>query len=161
LPVRPWQPRTAIAAFGESRGADRGNPRNSAEAFDWSHNPGHHATDIKRFMTIGKSMARVCFILQVAGDKVDEYRNRHRTVWPEMRQALTEAGWRNYSLFLRPDGLLVGYLECDDFDDARAAMARTEVNAHWQAEMADFFVDPGNTTADEGMQPLEEVFHLP
>lgn len=106
-------------------------------------------------------MPRVCFVLQIDPARVDEYRERHRAVWPEMRQALADAGWRNYSLFLRPDGLLVGYLECDDFDAARAAMAGTEVNARWQAEMAPFFVDLGDDRPDEGMRPLDEIFHLP
>ena len=45
-------------------------------------------------------MERVCFLLQVRPDRLDEYRARHREVWPEMLDALREAGWRNYSLFL-------------------------------------------------------------
>ncbi len=32
----------------------------------------------------------------------------HVRVWPEMLEPLRQSGWRNYSLFLRPDGLLVG-----------------------------------------------------
>jgi L-rhamnose mutarotase len=101
---------------------------------------------------------RVCFTLRVRADRLDDYRARHREVWPEMRAALSEAGWHNYSLFLAEDGLLIGYLECDDFDAALAEMARTEVNARWQAEMAEFFV--GDGYADERMRPLDEVFHL-
>ena len=50
-----------------------------------------------------------------------------------------QAGWRNYSLFLADDGTLIGYLECEDFAAAQAAMAATEVNARWQQEMAEFF----------------------
>ncbi|PRY01694.1 L-rhamnose mutarotase [Allonocardiopsis opalescens] len=100
----------------------------------------------------------MCFLLQVRPDRLAEYRDRHERVWPEMRAALREAGWRNYSLFLRDDGLLVGYLETEDFAAAQAAMAATEVNARWQAEMAEFFVHGGR--ADEAMVPLDEVFHL-
>ena len=74
------------------------------------------------------SRQRVCFVLQVCPDRQDEYRQRHGEVWPEMQDALRNAGWRNYSLFLREDGLLVGHLECDDFDAAQQAMAATEVN---------------------------------
>ena len=103
---------------------------------------------------------RVCFTLRVRPDRLDSYRARHREVWPEMRAALSEAGWRNYSLYLAQDGLLIGYLECDDFDAALAEMARTEVNARWQTEMAEFFVDLGDAKADEAMRPLDEVFHL-
>ncbi|HWJ09174.1 MAG TPA: L-rhamnose mutarotase, partial [Nocardioides sp.] len=84
-------------------------------------------------------MPRYCFSLQVRPDRMEEYAARHRTVWPEMLAALEETGWRNYSLFLREDGLLIGYVEADDLVAAQSAMAATEVNARWQAEMAPYF----------------------
>ena len=102
---------------------------------------------------------RVCFLLKVRPERLAEYRERHREVWPEMLDALRATGWRNYSLFLREDGLLVGYLETGDFDAALAGMAATEVNARWQAEMAPFF-EHLDGRPDEGMRPLTEVFHL-
>ncbi|HEX2316761.1 MAG TPA: L-rhamnose mutarotase [Thermomonospora sp.] len=104
-------------------------------------------------------MRRVCFLLKVRPDRLEEYRERHARVWPDMLAALRDTGWRNYSLFLRDDGLLVGYLETDDFQAALDGMARTEVNARWQAEMAPFFEDLDGRP-DEGMTPLTEVFHL-
>ena len=103
-------------------------------------------------------MQRICFTLQIDPHRLGEYRARHSEVWPEMRDALREAGWRNYSLFLREDGTLVGYLETDDFDAAVAAMDAKEINARWQAEMAPFFAEVDR--ADLAMRPLEEVFHL-
>jgi L-rhamnose mutarotase len=103
---------------------------------------------------------RVCFLLRVRADRLDEYKVRHRSVWPEMRAALAETGWGNYSLFLRDDGLLVGYLETDDFARAQAAMEATGVNARWQAEMAEFFELPSGERPDTGFQRLEEIFHL-
>jgi L-rhamnose mutarotase len=104
-------------------------------------------------------MKRVCFVLQVKPSRLEEYKQRHRFVWPEMRSALLDSGWRNYSLFLRHDGLLVGYLETEDFDRARAEMARREINKRWQREMAEFFVQLDGPP-DAAMEPLEEVFHL-
>jgi len=53
-------------------------------------------------------MERVCFLLRVRPDRLEEYRARHRAVWPEMLEALSATGWRNYSLFVDDDGLLVG-----------------------------------------------------
>jgi L-rhamnose mutarotase len=105
-------------------------------------------------------MRRVCFLLKVRQDRLEEYRERHRAVWADMLAALRDTGWRNYSLFLRDDGLLVGYLETDDFQAAIDGMARTDVNARWQAEMAPFFEDLDGRHPDEGMRPLDEVFHL-
>lgn len=105
-------------------------------------------------------MERVCFLLKVRPDRLEEYRRRHESVWEEMRQALSRTGWRNYTLFLREDGLLVGYLETPDFRNALSGMAKEEVNARWQAEMAPFFEALDGRRPDEGMQRLEEVFHL-
>ena len=105
-------------------------------------------------------MQRICFILQVKKERLSEYTERHRSVWPEMKNALRETGWHNYSLFLRPDGLLVGYLETEDFERARAGMAGLDVNKRWQSEMAEFFVQPEGLLPDEAMKPLEEVFHV-
>jgi len=111
-------------------------------------------------LTLGGPMRRVCFVLQVKPDRIEEYKDRHRAVWPEMLAALRETGWTNYSLFLRPDGLLIGYLETQDFDRARSRMARLEVNHQWQREMADFFVQPDGLLPDQMMVSLEEIFHL-
>ena len=105
-------------------------------------------------------MKRICFVLYVKPDRLDEYKRRHRSVWPEMLNALRETGWNNYSLFLRDDGMLIGYLETEDFERARMGMASREVNDRWQREMKDFFVQPQGLTPDRAMQPLEEVFHL-
>ena len=105
-------------------------------------------------------MQRVCFQLQVRPDRLEEYKERHRAVWPEMLQALKTTGWHNYSLFLREDGLLIGYFETPSLEAAVQGMTETDVNARWQAEMAPFFEDLGEATPDTGFLQLEEVFNL-
>lgn len=105
-------------------------------------------------------MPRYCFQLQVRPDRLDEYVERHRRVWPEMLRALRDTGWHNYSLFLRDDGLLVGYVESPDLAAAQAAMAETDVNRRWQAEMAEFFVGLDGRGPDEGFLLLTEIFHI-
>lgn len=105
-------------------------------------------------------MARYCFLLHVNPDLLDEYRERHRAVWPEMLDALRESGWRNYSIFLRQDGLLVGYVEADDLARAQEAMAATEVNTRWQAEMSRFMAGADGKPPDETFELLDETFHL-
>ncbi|HEX9232240.1 MAG TPA: L-rhamnose mutarotase [Jatrophihabitantaceae bacterium] len=105
-------------------------------------------------------MARYCFLLQVRPDLLAEYRARHAQVWPEMLHALRDTGWRNYSLFVRDDGLLVGYVEADDLAAAQAAMAATDVNRRWQAEMSRYFTGLAGRPPDEGFLVLDEVFNL-
>ena len=106
-------------------------------------------------------MQRICFLLKVKHDRLDEYKRRHAAVWPEMRDALSRTGWHNYSLFLREDGLLIGYLETEDFQAAQAGMEQEPVNARWQAEMGEFFEALDGQRPDEAMKPLEQVFFLP
>jgi L-rhamnose mutarotase len=103
---------------------------------------------------------RIGFTLKVRPDMLDEYRRRHSAVWPDMLDALRRSGWRNYSLFLREDGTLFGYVETPDgLDAARAAMDAEPVNERWQSEMTPFFEGEG-LPADRMMLELEEVFHL-
>ena len=64
---------------------------------------------------------------------------------------------RRYSLFLRPeDGLVVGYFESDDTAAAMRAMEDSDVNTRWQAEMAQYFVQPNGGTPEI----LAQYFHL-
>ncbi|MBT1002266.1 L-rhamnose mutarotase [Paenarthrobacter sp. DKR-5] len=102
---------------------------------------------------------RVCLRSSVDPSRLEEYRQRHAEVWPEMLEALHRTGWRNYSLFLADDGLLIGYLECDDFDASLALMQLEEVNARWQKEMAALFSDPGQQP-DQGFVRVPEIFNL-
>ena len=104
-------------------------------------------------------MHRVCFQLQVKPERITEYRRRHAAVWPQMLQALARTGWHNYSLFIRDDGLLIGYVETPDLAAAQDGMAATDVNARWQADMGDFFVDLDGAP-DTGFVTLTEVFNL-
>ena len=105
-------------------------------------------------------MNRFGFTLTIRPELAADYRRYHAAVWPEMLDALRRAGWHNYSLFLRDDGTLFGYVETfGTLDDARAAMASEPVNERWQALMAPFFGGTGRP--DQMMQELEEVFHLP
>lgn len=102
---------------------------------------------------------RVCFVMHLKPDRVDDYLQAHTEVWPEMLDALRTAGWRNYSLFLRPDeGMVVGYLETDDFARATAEMSRTAINDTWQEQMAQYFRTEAHP--DSSLELLTEYFHL-
>ena len=111
-------------------------------------------------------MKRIGFLLKVKEDRIAEYKAHHQRVWPDMLEALTRAGWHNYSLFMREDGLMFGYFEApDDFQAALDGMEKEEVNARWQDFMAPYFEAVGGdgdneTHADKMMLELEEVFHL-
>ena len=108
--------------------------------------------------TQARSSQRCCFLLHVRPDRLAEYVEVHQHVWEEMREALSRMGWRHYSLFLHPaDGLVVGYFESDDVASAMRAMRDQDVNTRWQAEMAQYFVQPDGGTSEI----LSQYFYLP
>ena len=77
-------------------------------------------------------MKRHCFLLRVKPERMEEYRQRHARVWPEMLDALRRCGWRNYSLFLHDDGLLVGYVEIDGRLKRMLTVVKMRRSAHSQ-----------------------------
>ncbi len=101
------------------------------------------------------------FLLKVKEERLEEYKSHHRAVSPEMLEALSRNGWRNYSLFMREDGLLFGYFEADESLEASlAGMDGEEANRRWQELMAPFFEIPPGARPDQTLVELEEVFHI-
>ena len=106
-------------------------------------------------------MKRIGVILKVKQDKINEYREAHKNVWQEMKEALQRQGWHNYTLFLKKDGTLFGYFETPvDFQTALKGMKTEPINEKWQKAMAPYFETMDGKRADESMFELEEVFHL-
>jgi L-rhamnose mutarotase len=99
---------------------------------------------------------RSAFVLRVRPDKIDEYVEAHRNVWPELLDALRRAGIRNYTIF-RHGNEVFGYFEADDLDAAGAYMATEKVNTRWQDAMAELLE---TRVRDDGPPALEEIFRL-
>ena len=107
-------------------------------------------------------MERVCFLLKVKADRLDEYKRRHAQVWEEMRQALHETGWHNYSLFLREDGLLFDpwlrtheRLGAEVLGTADEAMRIPGTIAHWQEWTGMWFPESGAYVVPGALVPVE------
>jgi L-rhamnose mutarotase len=99
---------------------------------------------------------RVAFVLRVRPDRIEEYVAAHAEVWPEMLEALRNAGIRNYSIF-RDGNQVFGYFETDDAAAAGSYMAAQEVSHRWQDAMADLLEE---RVPDAGPPMLEEIFRL-
>jgi L-rhamnose mutarotase len=99
---------------------------------------------------------RTAFVLRVRPDKIEEYVDAHRAVWPEMLDALRAAGIRNYTIF-RDGNQMFGYFEADDLEAAAQYLARQNVSTRWQDAMADLLEQ---RVPDQGPPALEEVFRL-
>jgi len=87
-------------------------------------------------------MKQVCFLLRVKRDRVEDYVKAHQ-IWPELLDVMREAGIRNYSLFLRGDGMVVGYLEAEDPEESLRRVGETDVSRRWEQSMAEYFEQGG------------------
>jgi len=104
-------------------------------------------------------MPRVCFQLQVDPNRLVAYRERHAAVDASMLRAIEASGRRNYSLFLRDDGLLIGYYETDSVEVSQKLLENDPATALWEAEMADYFVGLDGRP-DQSALTLTEIFNL-
>ena len=80
-------------------------------------------------------MAGYAWVLGVRPGYEEEYKRRHDALWPEMREALRQAGLTRYSIF-RHGLTLFGYFETDDLERCIAALRDSEVNRRWSEYMA-------------------------
>ena len=100
-------------------------------------------------------------IMHVNPNYFDEYEKRHNnlpTKFPQMRQALKDAGAHNYSIYLdRKTGTLFAYLEVDDVDKYNA-IAKTKGCKEWWAYMEPLM--DTNPVKSPVCYDLHEVFHL-
>ena len=104
-------------------------------------------------------MKRVGFMMIIDQEKIGEYKKFHEDVWPEMKAALTRTGWHNYTLFIKPDGVVFGYVETPEgLEKASALMKLEEINTKWQTTMSGF--TPNGMKPDETFFEMEEYFHL-
>jgi ribose transport system permease protein len=107
----------------------------------------------------GNVVQRVAFRLRVRPERLAEYKQLHQEVWPELLDDMRAASIRNYSIFA--DGPeLFGYLECDDWEAASEALARSDANRRWQELMSDYLATPVDPDAPEPLRMMEEVFRM-
>lgn len=103
-------------------------------------------------------MERICFTFELHPGMEAEYKRRHDEIWPELVEAIQEAGIRNYTLFRR-DTTVIAYAECHpDAATAFGKVGATDVNARWAAWFEDVIL---RLTDDAGeLMRADEVWHL-
>jgi len=105
-------------------------------------------------------MARIAFRLRVRADRIAEYEEAHRHVWPELLSLLKSVGISQYSIF-RSGVDLFFYMHVDDFERAWSQIERSPVNQRWQQEMAPLFEPMAAAAPGERFPMMREVFYLP
>ena len=105
-------------------------------------------------------MKRYGMVLKIKPDKLHEYKELHRAVWPEILEMIHSCSIRNYSIFHK-DGYLFSYFEYvgSDFEADMAKMAADQTTQKWW-ELCKPLQEPLQTRAPgEWWADMEEVFH--
>ncbi|MBR0446663.1 MAG: L-rhamnose mutarotase [Oscillospiraceae bacterium] len=101
-------------------------------------------------------MERYAWKAIVLPGMLEEYCKRHDEIWPEMKQVLSDAGIRNYTIW-NVGNELFGYYECDSVAYAAKVQADSPVVDRWNEYMKDVMVMEMDPVT--GAQPLmKQVF---
>ena len=105
-------------------------------------------------------MERFAWKATVKDGMLAEYRRRHDTIWPELKEVLKEAGISNYTIW-NTGNALFGYFECEKgVAYAEEYQAKSAVVDRWNEYMKDVMVMEMDPVT--GAQPrMEQVFFLP
>jgi L-rhamnose mutarotase len=87
-----------------------------------------------------------------------EYKRRHDAIWPELADAIREAGVSDYSIFLDEETRILFAVQKLSHNNASADLPRNPIVREWWDYMADLMeVQPDNSPV---CQELKPVFHL-
>ena len=103
-------------------------------------------------------MKRMAFKMKLLPGMVAEYKKRHDEIWPELKQLLSEAGVRDYSIFLDEETNTLFAVQKQEGAAGSQDLGSTAIVQRWWAYMAD--VMETNPDSSPVSIPLVEVFHL-
>lgn len=97
------------------------------------------------------------FLLKCKQGMEEEYKKRHKAVYPEVLAALKRVGISNYSIFMQGTQLY-GYLETDDYDGAMKKLAADTDYQRWSKYAEEIVITDDKGIVIEDVKEL--VFYL-
>lgn len=104
-------------------------------------------------------MQRIAFQLRIKADKIAEYDEAHRHVWPELIAELESFGVTEYSIFRRDQQLFL-YMQVADYGKLTRHLETSTVNLQWQKMMAPLFEPIPGLRPGEKQAMMTEVFFM-
>ena len=87
-------------------------------------------------------MKKQLIVIKVKPEHREEYINIHKNPWPEMLEAIRQAGFTNEVIWYFEDQSII-YLECADPDACNTALRATEICKKWDVTVCPWFAaDP-------------------
>ena len=99
----------------------------------------------------------VAFCLRLRAGCEAEYQRRHDALWPDMRQALLDAGLLHYEIHLEPQSLLLFAFMVRRSDHGMDQLPQNPAWQRWQQHMSDILLQ------EDGLPlrlPLRRMFRL-
>jgi L-rhamnose mutarotase len=103
-------------------------------------------------------MQRHAFKMKLKPGVVAEYRRRHDAIWPELVQALRDAGISDYSIFLDEETLTLFAVQKRTDSHACASLPQHSIMRKWWDYMSPLMEVRADNAPVETV--LTEVFHL-
>jgi L-rhamnose mutarotase len=107
---------------------------------------------------MSEPLETVAFRMKLLPGQAAEYRRRHDAIWPELVEALQQAGVSDYRIFLdEPTHCLFAILKRRP-DHTMDALPKTDVVRRWWAMMSDIMeTNPDQSPVE---QPLVAMFYM-
>ena len=102
---------------------------------------------------------RYCLVIELKPEHVGEYCDIHRHAWPEILQAIRDAGAKEL-LIWNYKSLSIVYYECDDLDALYAKLGRLEVTKRWNATVGPWFAASPTLDGSGAVGSCEKIFDL-
>jgi L-rhamnose mutarotase len=102
---------------------------------------------------------RIALHTRVRADRVEEYERAHAAVPAELSDAIRAAGATSWTIW-RSGTDLFHLIDCADYAAMLAALSASQVNADWQARMAELLDTPHDYSAAGGDAVLPVVWQL-
>lgn len=105
-------------------------------------------------------MAYVGQVWKAKGGRIDDYREAHREVWPELESLFSECGVNHYVIYAWGE-ILFSHMDVEDYATMIARFNDSPIGQKWEVEaMGDLVEYPDVDPATGWPTVLEEVWHL-
>ncbi|MFN0205819.1 MAG: L-rhamnose mutarotase [Planctomycetota bacterium] len=107
-------------------------------------------------------MRRIGQVIGIKPERLNEYKQIHAAVWPEILDAITRAGIRNYSIY-HYQGKLFAYMEYHgpdgEFDARMKELANAPRMREWWNVTEPMQIPESTRSTGAWWTDIEEVFH--
>jgi L-rhamnose mutarotase len=101
---------------------------------------------------------KIAFKMRLKPGCKEEYRKRHKAIWPELQQLLKNNGVSDYSIFLDEETNILFGVQQQAGGQSSQDLGALPIVQRWWAFMADLMdTNPDNSPVTT---PLEEMFHM-